>query len=313
MRADETTRTAERERSVRYFDVEDAYSGQRLDNFLLARYRHVPKSRLYRTIRSGEVRVNGRRAKPRHRLGAGDRVRVPPLETRTRRTPRVSDADVAASEQLVLHEDSGLIVFDKPANTAAHAGTGHSYGVIDVLRRMRPGDDLQLAHRLDKSTSGCLAVAKSRDALRSLHQAFRAGRVEKEYRALVVGRWHATRVVSQPLARDAHLQKADDKGKTAVSHFRVLRRYKHHTLMSVRLLTGRTHQIRVHAAHYGHPVAGDRRYGDFAANRALAKCGLKRMFLHACRLSFVWNGRTLECEATLPEELRRLLNRLKRG
>ncbi len=312
MHTGKTTRTHADERVVRHLEIGERNSGQRLDNFLLGLFRHVPKSRLYRTIRSGEVRVNSRRAKPYQRLGAGDRVRLPPLETRARRAPRVGDDAVAAAERLVLHEDLDLIVVDKPANTATHAGSGHSYGMIDVLRRMRPDDDVQLAHRLDKGTSGCLAFAKSRDALLALHRAFRAGQVEKEYRALVVGRWHAPAEVSQPLARGARGQRTDEDGKPAVSHFRVLRRYGRHTLMAVRLATGRTHQIRVHAARCGHPVAGDRRYGDFAANRALAKRGLKRTFLHARRLSFEWNGQRLECEAPLPKELRHLLEHLER-
>ena len=313
MHADKTPRTDADERVVRHLEIGEKARGQRLDNFLLGLYRHVPKSRLYRTIRNGEVRVNSRRAKPHRRLDAGDRVRLPPLETRTRRAPRIGDDAVAAAERLVIREERDLIVIDKPANTAAHAGSGHSYGMIDVLRRMRPDDDVQLAHRLDKSTSGCLAFAKSREALLALHRAFRSGQVEKEYRALVVGRWNAPATVSLPLARDARGARTDDDGKPAVSRFRVLRRYKRHTLMAVRLVTGRTHQIRVHAAHCGHPIAGDRRYGDFAANRALAKYGLKRMFLHACRLSFRWHGRTLECEAPLPQDLRHLLERLKQG
>ena len=312
MHADKTTRTSAGERVVRYLEIGARNNGQRLDNFLLGLYRHVPKSRLYRTIRNGEVRVNSRRAKPHQRLGAGDRVRLPPLETRNRRPPRISDAAVAAAERLIIHEDPLLLVVDKPAHTPTHAGSGHSYGIIDVLRRMRPDDDVRLAHRLDKSTSGCLALAKSRDALLALHRALRSGRVEKEYRALVVGRWNAPSEVSQPLTRGAHGQRTDDDGKPATSRFRVLRRYRRHTLMAVRLATGRTHQIRVHAAHCGHPVAGDRRYGDFAANRALAKHGLKRAFLHACRLSLAWRGRTLTCEAPLPAELRHLLERLAR-
>lgn len=300
-------------RRVRYLDVGDAGDGQRLDNFLLARYRHIPKSRLYRTIRSGEVRVNSRRAKPHQRLGAGDRVRVPPLEAAPLRATPVGAADIAALERRILHEDGELIIIDKPANRAAHAGTGHNFGVVDVLRRMRPDDDVQLGHRLDKSTSGCLAAAKSRGALRRLHAVFRAGEVEKRYHALVVGRWDAPREVSQALARGPQRLRADDDGKPATSRFKVLRRCKGHTLVEVRLLTGRTHQIRVHAAHCGHPVAGDRKYGDFTANRSLAKMGLKRMFLHARRLAFEWNGKTLECEAPLPEELETLLKQLQKG
>lgn len=297
-------------RRVRYLDVGDAGDGQRLDNFLLARYKHIPKSRLYRTIRSGEVRVNSRRAKPHHRLGAGDRVRVPPLEAAPVRATPVGDGDIAALERRILHEDGELIVINKPANRAAHAGTGHNYGVVDVLRRMRPADDVQLAHRLDKSTSGCLAAAKSRGALLRLHAAFRAGEVEKRYHALVVGRWDAPGEVSQALARGPQRLHADDDGKAATSRFQVLRQCKGHTLVEVQLLTGRTHQIRVHAAHCGHPVAGDRKYGDFTANRTLAKMGLKRMFLHARRLAFQWNGKTLACEAPLPEELEALLKQL---
>ena len=314
MHPDETTQTAATgERSVRYYDVEDDCSGQRLDNFLLARYKHVPKSRLYRTIRGGEVRVNSRRAKPHYRLGAGDRIRVPPLETKPKHAVRISDEDIAATGRLILHEDRELIVINKPAGRTAHAGTGHSYGLVNVLRQMRPDDDVQLGHRLDKSTSGCLAFAKSRGALLALHRAFRAREMDKQYQALVIGRWQAPGEVSQALSRGPHRQQTDDDGKAATSHFEVLRRYKGHTLVAVRLLTGRTHQIRVHAAHCGHPVAGDRKYGDFAANRVLAKIGLKRMFLHARRLAFPWAGQTLACEAPLPEELECLLKQLQRG
>ncbi|MDD9869668.1 MAG: RluA family pseudouridine synthase [Gammaproteobacteria bacterium] len=304
------TTEADGGRRVRYLKVGDAGDGQRLDNFLLARYKHIPKSRLYRTIRSGEVRVNSRRAKPHQRLGAGDRVRVPPLEAAPVRATSVGDGDIAALERRILHEDGELIVINKPANRAAHAGTGHNYGVVDVLRRMRPDDDVQLAHRLDKSTSGCLAAAKSRAALLRLHNAFRAGDVDKRYNALVIGRWDAPGEVSQALARGPQRLHADDDGKAATSRFKVLRRCKGHTLVEVRLLTGRTHQIRVHAAHCGHPVAGDRKYGNFTANRTLAKMGLKRMFLHARRLAFEWNGKTLACEAPLPDELEALLKQL---
>ena len=306
------TRADAGERSVRHLEIGERGVGQRLDNFLLRLYRDVPKSRLYRTIRNGEVRVNSRRAKPHQRLGAGDRVRLPPLATGVRCAPRIGDATVAAAARSILYEDPLLIVFDKPANVAAHAGSGHSYGVIDVVRRMRPDADVQLGHRLDKGTSGCLALAKSREALQALHRAFRSGQVQKEYRALVVGRWNAPPEVAQALARDTRGRRADDAGKPALSRFRVLRRYRRHTLMAVRPQTGRTHQIRLHAAHCGHPVAGDRRYGDFAANRALAKHGLRRMFLHARRLSLPWNGRTLECKAPLPPELWHLLERLER-
>ena len=297
---------------VSYFKVSAAHSGQRIDNFLFREYKHIPKSHIYRVIRTGELRVNSNRVKPSYNLSAGDRIRMPPIAYTAPLPPKVSDSDVRAISKCIIYEDDELLVIDKPAHLAVHTGTAHSFGLIDLLKYRYPTDDIGLAHRLDKDTSGCLIAAKSRCALLRLQKRFRESQVAKVYQTLVVGHWQKPRRVAMPLRRVIQKQTVADSGRHAVTDFSVIRLFEGYSLMSVSLITGRTHQIRVHAAHCGHPVAGDKKYGDFSNNRELARLGLKRIFLHAQRVSFAWHGKELSFAAPLPDHLRKLIDQLAR-
>jgi len=302
--------------------VPSGATGQRIDNFLLATLKGVPRSLVYRILRSGEVRVNKGRVRPGHRLTAGDQVRIPPL-----RRPEV-EVPAAPSRQLtetlaaaILFEDSHLLVIDKPAGLAVHGGSGLRLGLIEALRAMRPGAELELAHRLDRDTSGCLVISKRRSALRALHAQLRDGGMEKRYTALLCGRLTESRVRCQaPLLKGQsrggeRIVRVDrDAGKPAETRFRRCRTFGDLTLADITLMTGRTHQIRVHAAHLGAPVAGDDKYGDADANRRLLGLGLHRMFLHASSLRFRprLDAEPIVVEAALPDALRTVLDALER-
>ncbi len=304
--------------ATEYADIDAEIAGQRLDNFLLGRLKGVPRSHVYRLIRSGQVRVNSGRVRPHHRLQAGDRVRIPPV-ARGSMEPREALADPPAwLEGRILYEDQRVIAVDKPSGLAVHGGSGVSWGLIEALRVLRPKEHhLQLVHRLDRGTSGCLLVAKRRSALRTVHALIREGQVEKRYLSLVRDQWqHGEKLVDLPLRTDVrrngerHVTVAAT-GKPARSRFRPVDLFPHASLVEVLLETGRTHQIRVHAAHMGHPVAGDERYGDPAFNTRLAAKRLKRLFLHASSLSLDWpEGGSLSVSAPLPDDLTRVLNRL---
>jgi len=296
--------------------------GQRLDNLLLKQCKGVPKSHVYSIVRSGQVRVNGRRAEVSYRLQTGDVLRIPPLRIARREQEIVAGAEFNV-DLPVLYEDDGLLIIDKPAGIAVHGGSGESFGVIEALRRQRPqARFLELAHRLDRETSGILLVGKKRSALLALHEMFRDGGggrgADKRYQVLVAGRWmDPVRNVRVPLLK--YLQPSGERrvrvseaGKASHTVFRLLARWEHFSLLEAHLKTGRTHQIRVHLAHLGYPVAGDEKYGDFALNRVLARDGLKRMFLHAwtMRLPNPLDGRDLVVEAPLPVALRRFLDSL---
>ena len=298
--------------------IDEAAAGQRLDNFLARRLKGVPKSHLYRIVRSGEVRVNGRRAGPDARLAEGDRVRIPPIRTAQPSAPAAASAGAAkAGERLpVLYEDDDLVAIDKPAGVAVHGGSGIAHGVIERLRAARPGARfLELVHRLDRETSGVLLVAKKRAALTALHAAWRAGEVDKRYVVLVRGRWRdAKRVVRLPVHRYMTREgerrvRVEDEGQHAQTTFRRLTVWPEAdpplALLEAELHTGRTHQIRVHLTHLGFPLAGDDKYGDFAWNRELAKAGLRRMFLHAASLSLAHprTGAALALASPLPPDL----------
>lgn len=302
--------------------MEAELAGQRLDNFLLGALKGVPRSHVYRLIRSGQVRVNSGRASPGYRLQAGDRVRVPPVATRAAPVlPQGATLDWLA--QRIVFEDARLLVVDKPAGLAVHGGGAVSLGCIEALRLLRPqAKGLELAHRLDRATSGCLLVAKRRSALRALHALLRAGAVEKRYLALVKGRWRPeVTAVDVPLSKrqgDGEARvRVDTAGKAARSSFRLLEHFgRVASLVEVSIATGRTHQIRVHAAHLGHPVAGDERYGDPEFNALLRqRHGLNRMFLHAHAIAFVWpdTGEEFSVSVPLPAELRAVLSSLEPG
>jgi 23S rRNA pseudouridine955/2504/2580 synthase len=304
---------------VQHFEVGDEEVGQRLDNYLLRRLGSVPRSRIYRVIRKGEVRVNGRRAGPELRLQLHDRVRVPPVRLAPVVAPGRPSPDLAQRiEGSIVHEDDNLLVLDKPAGVAVHGGSGVSFGVIEALRAARPLETLELAHRLDRETSGCLLVARRPLALRELHALMRANAVEKRYLVLVKGKWDlGAKRIDVPLRTDTRVGgertvRAGASGKASVSDFRPVQFFgRTATLMEVTLHTGRTHQIRVHAAHAGHPVAGDDKYGDAAFNESLRELGLRRMFLHAHSLSFAWpRGGEFSVNTPLPMELAALIDAL---
>lgn len=304
---------------VRLVRVDDEREGQRIDNFLLGQLKGAPRSLVYRILRTGEVRINGKRAKPDTRLSGGDEVRIPPV--RLDPPPDRGEPPGAPMERLaasIVYEDRALLALDKPSGIATHGGSGISFGAIEMLRKLRPGEPLELVHRLDRDTSGLLVVAKKRSALTELQRLIREGRLEKRYLTLLVGA-----IPAKPFTVDAPLLKStlqggermvrvDPEGKASVSHFRLIERAGAHSYTEVRIDTGRTHQIRVHAASTGHPVAGDEKYGDKDANKALKAVGLKRMFLHAASLRFALKDgeQPYVLNAPLPEDLRRLLDRL---
>jgi 23S rRNA pseudouridine955/2504/2580 synthase len=300
-----------------------AAQGQRLDNFLLRALAGVPRSRVYRLLRKGEVRVNGKRSKADYRLAATDEVRLPPVREAAPDSGaprRVPDALLESVRASIIHEDARLLVLDKPAGLAVHGGSGLSFGAIEALRALFPDQALELAHRLDRDTSGCLLIARDRPALRQLHALLREGGVEKHYAALVAGRWRlGSKTIDAPVL--THTRQGGERvvrvhaaGKTAISRFTPRRHFRGlATLMEVAIDTGRTHQIRVHAAFAGHPVAGDDKYGDREVNRRLQELGLRRMFLHAAELSFRWpdTGLVFRIAAPLPADLAGVLKRLE--
>lgn len=289
--------------------------GQRIDNYLLRVCKGVPKSHVYRILRSGEVRVNSKRVGPEYRLQPGDEVRIPPLKLGTELKPAVP----VGREYRIVYEDDGLLVIDKPAGVAVHGGSGVSFGVIEQLRRQRPqARSLELAHRLDRETSGLLLIAKKRSVLTALHDLFREGHIEKRYLALVKGRWreplrHVRLSLHKYLTEEGERRvSVSQDGKAAHSIVRLVARWENFSLVEVELETGRTHQIRVHLAHLGYPLCGDDKYGDFALNKALQKQGLNRMFLHAAKLALDHpaTGVRLQLAVVLPEDLLAFLRRL---
>ena len=298
--------------------------GQRLDNYLLKICKGVPKSHVYRIIRSGEVRLNGKRVDASDRVSAGDVLRIPPIRIAQKQEEIVAGAEIKV-DLPILQEDDAMLVVNKPAGIAVHGGSGVSFGVIEALRRQRPqARFLELAHRLDRETSGLLLVGKKRSSLIALHDMFREGgsgggrSADKRYLLLVKGRWmDPVRNVKLPLFKflldsGERRVRVSEEGKTSHTVFRLLARWEHFSLLEAELRTGRTHQIRVHCAHLGFPIAGDEKYGDFSLNRTLAKSGLKRMFLHAWKMNFLHpaSGEKVELEAPLPVALAEFLKKL---
>lgn len=306
--------------AVRFLEVGTEDAGQRIDNYLLRHLKGAPRSLIYRILRRGEVRVNKGRIKPEYRVRAGDQVRVPPVRL-GEQAPGHQDGR-SADDRLagrILYEDERLLVVDKPSGMAVHGGSGLSYGVIEALRAARPeAKFLELVHRLDRETSGCLLIAKRRSELRMLHELLRNGGVDKRYLALVRGRWTlGDRRIEAPLLKNQlrggeRIVTVDADGKAADSRFRPVEIHAEASLMEVELGTGRTHQIRVHGAHVGYPLAGDERYGDPEFNRRMRELGLKRLFLHAHSIGFAdpETGREVHVSAPLPDDLRVVLDRL---
>ncbi|MGD8782929.1 MAG: 23S rRNA pseudouridine(955/2504/2580) synthase RluC [Thioalkalispiraceae bacterium] len=277
---------------VQWLTIEAEYEGQRIDNYLLRILKGVPKSMIYRILRRGEVRVNKGRVKPTYRLKAADELRIPPIRMSIG-VDKGSKKTGQALDARILYEDKRLLIINKPSGLAVHGGSGIQFGVIESMRKSRPDlHYLELAHRLDRDTSGCLVLAKKRSALRQLHELLRTGKVQKRYLALVQGNWqYGTKNIDVPLQKQVlrsgeRVVRASEQGKPASSTFRPLAVSKKASLLEVEIHTGRTHQIRVHAAHSGHPVAGDDKYGDEGFNRYLASMGFKRLFLHARGIAF---------------------------
>jgi 23S rRNA pseudouridine955/2504/2580 synthase len=303
---------------VRRVRVDTDHHGQRLDNFLAGLLKGVPKAAVYRMIRTGQVRINGGRAKPATRLEAGDEVRVPPARTRDSQEAPVSDRVRLQLREAILHQDRDLLVVNKPAGMAVHAGSGLPWGVIDALRQDRPGEFLELVHRLDRETSGCLVLARNGPALNHLAAQFRDGTVRKYYLCLLDGRLPEDLVeVDAPLSKTdsdsrGPVQVSAD-GKQARTRFRLLQRFRDCSYVEAELLTGRTHQIRAHARHLGLPLAGDARYAERDSIKRWKSRGLERLFLHAHRLGLeAVGGEQLEFNAPLPDMLREVLDRLER-
>jgi 23S rRNA pseudouridine955/2504/2580 synthase len=315
---------------VRHFEVEESEAGQRLDKYLVHRLGSVPRTRIFRIIRRGEVRVNGRRAGPEARLNANDRVRVPPIWEAVEEgaSPAQRGPPAAMLERIgraIIEETDRLLILDKPAGIAVHGGSGINFGVIEALRALKPGEPLELVHRLDRDTSGCLLVARDAATLRTVHALLREGRCEKRYLVLLAGRWSlGHKRIDVPLRTDTRVGgertvRADASGKPSVSDFRPVQFFGGRarsapvaTLVEVALHTGRTHQIRVHARYAGHPVAGDEKYGDAQFNAQMRALGLTRMFLHAHSMSFEWpQGGTFSASAPLPPELAEVVDRLQ--
>jgi 23S rRNA pseudouridine955/2504/2580 synthase len=308
-----------RPRSVQLVTVDDRNDGQRLDNFLISRLKGVPRSWIYRILRRGEVRVNKGRCKPARRLQVGDVVRIPPLRQTEKTLGMPADGLIQLLLNSIIYEDSLMFVVNKPAGVAVHGGSGLAHGVIEILRAAWPeAAFLELVHRLDRETSGCLMVAKTRASLKMLQELQRAGQIEKRYLALLAGRirkgaWRADLPLKKnTLKSGERVVRVDPQGKPAVTHFKVMRRYAASTLVEVGLETGRTHQIRVHAAANGTPILGDPKYGNESANRAFREIGLRRLFLHAASLHFDWprGGGRFFVEAALPSDLQALLETL---
>jgi 23S rRNA pseudouridine955/2504/2580 synthase len=308
---------------VRHLEVTEDQAGQRLDNFVHKLLGDLPRSRIYRVIRKGEVRVNGHRAGPDTRLQAHDKIRIPPVKVRPAAEIGLpSGLLLETLRKAIVYEDANILVLDKPAGVAVHGGSGVSFGAIEGLRALRPDETLELVHRLDRDTSGVLLVARNTGTLRTVHALLREkGDFEKRYLALVKGKWELGRKrIDIPLRTDLRVGgertvRADASGKPSISEFRPIQFFgKRATLMEVTIFTGRTHQIRVHAQHADHPIAGDEKYGDAEFNAEMKQFGLSRMFLHAHSVSFEWpTGGEFSVNTPLPPELASTVDALTAG
>jgi len=303
--------------TVSLVEVTQDRDGQRLDNFITARLKGVPRSVIYRIIRTGQVRVNGGRAKPATRLETGDIVRVPPASVRENKTGDIPPAVLQLLNQSICYESHGIMVINKPAGMAVHGGSGLAWGVVDAVRKMRPGMKVDLVHRLDRETSGCLLLATDGDALRTLNTQITNDQVEKRYLCLMDGKLEQGLVqVNEPIGQferaGQKFMRVDPQGKPAHTTFRLLQNYAGYSFAEAQLHTGRTHQIRVHAAYLGASLAADKRYSPSARQKFWKAQGLKRMFLHAHQVQFfTGDGEHQLVSSPLPGELRSLLEKLE--
>lgn len=305
-----------------FFTISEDEAGQRLDNFLLAKLKGVPKSLIYRIVRKGEVRVNKGRIKPEYKLQPDDLVRVPPVRVAEKNEAPISTKlnKVAELESQILYEDDSMLVINKPSGIAVHGGSGLSFGVIEALRALRPqARFLELVHRIDRDTSGILLVAKKRSALRSLHEQLREKVVQKDYLALVRGQWQAhTKVIKAPLLKNElasgeRIVRVSEEGKPSETRFSIEERYANATLVKASPITGRTHQIRVHTQYAGHPIALDDKYGDVEFDSKMKEVGLQRLFLHAHAIRFEHpkTGEEMVITAPLDKTLKGVLAKLR--
>ena len=311
-----------KQNSVSQITISAAQAGQRIDNFLLKHLKGVPKSHVYRLLRSGQVRVNSGRKKPHYKLCANDILRLPPVRISENQNNPVPEAVIQLLKDAIIFEDDNIIAINKPSGIAVHKGSGLSFGVIEAFRQIDPEQPLELVHRLDRETSGCLLLAKNRQVLAQLHEMLRHETVihmEKTYLALLDGVWTQGRKtvdagISKIKRGGEHLMQIDDNGDRALSHFEPVEIFEHAprpcSLMQITIDTGRTHQIRVHAQHCGHAILGDSKYGDKEANRVFRESGLKRLFLHAKRL-YLPLPDPITLNAPLSDELQRLLQKLR--
>ncbi|HDR1052084.1 23S rRNA pseudouridine(955/2504/2580) synthase RluC [Pasteurella multocida] len=308
--------------AVKMLTISEDEAGQRIDNYLLAKLKGVPKSLIYRILRKGEVRVNKRRIKPEYKLQANDIVRVPPVRISEKEQAPISTKlnKVSQLEKQILFEDECLLVLNKPSGIAVHGGSGLSFGVIEALRTLRPDARfLELVHRLDRDTSGILLVAKKRSALRSLHEQLREKTVQKDYLALVRGQWQShCKVVKAPLLKNElssgeRIVRVSEQGKPSETRFSIEERYEYATLVKASPVTGRTHQIRVHTQYAGHPIALDDKYGDKHFDEQMTQLGLTRLFLHAFSIRFEHpkTGEILRINAPLDPEMKKILGALR--
>lgn len=308
--------------SVQYVTVAADYVDQRIDNFLVTRLKGVPKSHIYKIVRKGEVRVNKKRIAVSYRLQEGDEIRIPPVKLSDKPIPAAPGKSlVALLKERILLDDKSLLIINKPSGIPVHGGSGVGMGLIEALRTMYPkSPHLELAHRLDADTSGCLVLAKKRSVLKEVHELLRAGKVKKIYQALTKGHWKAADLrVEAPLQKNflasgERIVKVNKDGKASTTLFKIIQTFTDGTLVEAELLTGRTHQIRVHAQYRGHPIACDDKYGDKDFTKKMRDKGLKRLFLHAQTISFTLpsTGQTISVSAPLDEELEQCLANLKK-
>ncbi|MGH1460662.1 MAG: 23S rRNA pseudouridine(955/2504/2580) synthase RluC [Neptuniibacter sp.] len=307
---------------VQFLEISEGNEGQRIDNFLVTKLKGVPKTLIYKIIRKGEVRVNKKRIKPEYRLQLGDLVRIPPVRVAEPKAPvAIGDKLLKKLEAAVLYEDDDLIVVNKPSGLAVHGGSGISLGLIESFRQMRPNASfLELVHRLDRDTSGCILLAKKRSALKLMHESLKKSTITKIYHALVVGSWSERKKrVDAPLRKNElksgeRIVKVMADGKSSLTEYKVLERYgRLATLVEARPITGRTHQIRVHCQHSGHPIVGDQKYGRDADNSAMKNAGFTRLMLHAAELRFpLPSGGRKVVVAPMDLPLQKSLEKLKR-
>ncbi len=308
---------------VSQLTISDTQAGQRIDNFLLKHLKGVPKSHIYRLLRSGQVRVNSGRKKPHYKLQADDKIRLPPVSISEQQNTQVPPSVMKTLKDTIIFEDENIIAINKPSGIAVHKGSGLRFGVIEVFRQIAPEQTLELVHRLDRETSGCLLLAKNRQILALLHELFRHEKtvhIEKTYIALLDGQWQGgSKTIDMGISKvkrgGEHLMQADELGDQAISHFEPLEVFNldntnQCSLMKITIETGRTHQIRVHAQHSGFPIIGDSKYGNKAANQYFRELGLKRLFLHAKQL-YLPLADPITISAALSQDLELLLNKLR--